>query len=72
MSLAALTAPARGHFGALEMNDAGNDQFVFYFGNLLTKMTRMFYLSRLFAELPKAVSANHFESLLPWNITLAA
>jgi transposase len=30
------------------------------------------YLSRLFAELPKATSADHFESLLPWNITLAA
>jgi transposase len=26
------------------------------------------YLSRLFAELPKATSADHFESLLPWNI----
>jgi transposase len=30
------------------------------------------YLSRLFAELPKATSADHFESLLPWNITVAA
>jgi transposase len=29
------------------------------------------YLARLFAELPKATSADHFESLLPWNITLA-
>jgi transposase len=29
------------------------------------------YLSRLFAELPKATSADHFESLLPWNIALA-
>jgi transposase len=29
------------------------------------------YLSRLFAELPKATSADHFEFLLPWNITLA-
>jgi transposase len=28
------------------------------------------YLSRLFAELPKATSADHFESLLPWNITI--
>jgi transposase len=27
------------------------------------------YLSRLFAELPKAASADHFESLLPWNIS---
>ena len=27
------------------------------------------YLSRLFADLPKAASADHFESLLPWNIT---
>ena len=30
------------------------------------------YLSRLFAELTKATSADHFESLLPGNITLAA
>jgi transposase len=29
------------------------------------------YLSRLFAELPKATSGDHFESLLPWNIALA-
>jgi transposase len=26
------------------------------------------YLSRLFAELPKATSADHFEALLPWNV----
>ena len=30
------------------------------------------YLSRLFAELPKATSADHFESLLPWNIALGS
>jgi len=30
------------------------------------------YLSRLFAELPKATSAEHFEALLPWNTTLDA
>jgi len=30
------------------------------------------YLSRLFAELPKATGAAHFEALLPWNIRLAA
>lgn len=29
------------------------------------------YLSRLFAELPNAADADHFESLLPWNIALA-
>jgi transposase len=28
------------------------------------------YLSRLFAELPKAASADHIESLLPWNTSL--
>ena len=28
------------------------------------------YLSRLFAELPRATSADHFEALLPWNIRL--
>jgi hypothetical protein len=28
--------------------------------------------TRLFAKLPKAASADHFESLLPWNITLSA
>jgi transposase len=27
------------------------------------------YLSRFFAELPKAASADHIESLLPWNIS---
>jgi hypothetical protein len=27
------------------------------------------HLSRLFAELPEAASADQFESLLPWNIT---
>lgn len=30
------------------------------------------YLSRLFTELPKATSADHFEALMPWSITLAA
>jgi transposase len=25
------------------------------------------FLSRLFAELPNATTAEHFESLLPWN-----
>jgi transposase len=29
------------------------------------------YLSYLFAELPKATTANHFEALLPWNTSMA-
>jgi len=30
------------------------------------------YLSQLFVEHPKATSADHIESLQPWNITFAA
>jgi len=30
------------------------------------------YLSHLFTELPKATSAAHFESLLPWKLALAS
>jgi hypothetical protein len=28
--------------------------------------------SLLFVEIPKAICTDHFESLLPWNITLAS